>query len=556
MRTLLSLIALATVIQVSADDILRFTNGDQLHGAYKGINDKGGVMWERKDIDNALTLQPENIRHIILQGAAPQVGVSAHSYIKLNNGDQIPGEVLSLDDKNVSIRSHVIGEITLPTTSISSICPNPFGGKLKYAGPFSADGWEILPVDAKVSKNMDQNNGMAGVRIQVLGAGGNAVQLPQVAPDAEKKEDKEKEAKKEKEEKPQPAWQHNGSAWYHLKGIEPLARKNCLGEKSLIRFRLSWRDRLSAYIAIHADYAKAPEAKEKEEGDDKKNAKNAAAQRQPMVFFNGMPQNLANTFGNALVLNLNQSYFNLSRCGFDADGEPFTRRMNHIQSSAQLPDSGDAVFEIRSDRTTGLMMLFINGQYAAQWEELDPIAVDADAAKDEKVDPPLGNGFGLQCVSAAMPMRLSDMIITDWNGIKDSAYSMSNEHRDIILLGNGTDRYSGEISGIKDNKVFFKNAYSELEIPLEEISEIVFAKKEDSEPEDASAQTVTARFYPTGKISGVALSSDNKQLEINHPNAAKLKVDLSTAITLEFNDENPFLEVMDEKQAEELVPKK
>lgn len=562
MRTLLSLVALTTVIHADPDDILRFTNGDQLHGQYKGISDKGSVLWERKDLDAALTLQPENIRHIVLQGGAPQQNAPSYSYVMLNNGDQIPGEVISFDEKSVSIHSQVIGDITIDTKFVSSICPNPFGGKLQYAGPFSADGWDLVSVDEKLAQNQGGNNGMAGVRIQVLGGQGgiqgNAIPVvPPAKPDDKKDDKKEKDTK---EKKPEHSWQHNGSAWYHLKGVEALARKNCLGEKTLLRFRLSWRDRLSAYIAIHADFAKAPAPKEEEEakdGDDKKNAKKPAPARQPMVFFNGMPQNLANTFGNALVLNLNQSYFNLTRCGFDANGEAFTRRMNHIQSTVQLPDSGNATFEIRSDRTKGLLLLFIDGQYAAQWEELDPIAKGAPKADDDVAqDPPLGNGFGLQCTNSNAPMRLSDMVITDWNGIKDSAYSMSNEHRDIILLGNGTDRYSGEITSIKDNKVYFKNSYSELEIPLQEISEIVFAKNDLTEPEETSDQTVTTRFYPTGKITGIAMNSNETHLDINHANAGKLKIDLSTAITLEFNDENPFLEVMDDNQPDELAPQK
>jgi LacI family transcriptional regulator len=64
----------------------------------------------------------------------------------------------------------------------------------------------------------------------------------------------------------------------------------------------------------------------------------------------------------------------------------------------------------------------------------------------------------------------------------------------------------------------------------------------------------TACFYPTGKISGLPLPSAKKILEINHSSAAKLRVDLSNAIALEFSDENPFLEAMDNNNEKKLLP--
>jgi hypothetical protein len=79
-----------------------------------------------------------------------------------------------------------------------------------------------------------------------------------------------KDEKKKVEEKPDPSWKHLGSAWYHLKGLDPLTLKDCMAETTLLRFRLAWRDRLSANIAFHADFAKPPAADEKDE--NKKNA--------------------------------------------------------------------------------------------------------------------------------------------------------------------------------------------------------------------------------------------------------------------------------------------
>ncbi len=569
MRTLVSLLTLTVAFAETPKDVLRFTNGDQLHGTYQGIGENAGIIWNRDDLAAPISLKAENVRHIVLAEASAQkqTATAAHSYVTLSNGDQIPGEIVKLDDTSILLRGAVTGEMTLPLASIAEICPNPFGGKLLYAGPFSPEGWEVLEF-AKADKEAgeaakaaaDAAAKAAMAAVEAAKAALNAAGLPDPV---KEKDDKEKEEPK----KEKLAWQHTGAAWYHIDGAQPLVRKDCLGESTSIRFRLAWRERLGVNIALHCDFSKAPEAK-KDDPAAPVPAQGAAplagARVIPLnrgqIFINGNSQNQSLIFGNALVLNIYSTYFSLSRCGFDANGAPIMQRMMHTQSSVRLPESGDATFELRSDRNSGLLMLFINGEYAAQWEELDPLAANDDTPENkdgaEKKDPPLGNGFGIQAITGNTPIRLSDVVISEWNGVKDSAYSMNNEHRDIVLLTNGTDRYSGDVIGINDGKLRFKTAYSELEIPLQEISEISFAKKSASEKTETPQDNVTARFYPVGKISGVMQVSDRKTLNIQHPTAGKLAIDLSTAISLEFSDENPFLEALDEKEKEDLVPDK
>ena len=554
--------SLASLALAQSTDLLRFTNGDQLHGSFLGISENHDISWKRDDVSEAMTLKTENIRHVILQNNTPQEAPADFAFISLNNGDQIPGKVLAFDEKTVQIESQTVGTISIPTTAVASICPNPFGGKLLYVGPFSPDKWEV-----KNYKGATPQSNQGQVEVRVLGAGGaqniNPAQLQQLLqgvkgalPDgaeAAPKKDEKKDAKKE--EKPDPSWKHLGSAWYHLKGLDPLTRKDCMTERTLLRFRLAWRERLSANIAFHADFANPPVIDEKDE--DKKKA--AKPQNAGIQLFNNSSQAPAASFGNALVLNLYQTYFSLSRCGYDADGNAFSQPLTRGQSNVQLPDTGEATIEIRSDRKKGLIMLFIDGKYAAQWEQVE-LQEEADAA-EEAAEPdapqqaPLGNGFAIQCQNTNSPMRLSDVVIAEWNGIQDSAYSMSHEERDIVLLANGTDRYSGKISRIENGTAYLKSSLSDLEIPLTDIAEIVFAKKPSDSPEEAAAGNVTVRFYPVGKISGLPLKSSETQLEINHPSAKNLTIRLERAIALEFNDESPFLEVMDEQADNAEMPK-
>lgn len=518
-------LCLALCSLASAADVLRFTNGDQLHGTFQGINDTNAILWNRDDLSAPLTLKTDQVRHILLQTQQAPLDQQSFAYISLTCGDQIPGQVTQLSQENAVIRSHALGEITLPTSHIQAIHPQPIGGTIHHIGPYSSEGWEIL-TEKKSPKN-DQ------AHVEVKPA-------PPTNPE---------EKKKLPEKKPtDPTWVHAGTAWYHTKGTEPLARKNCLGERTMLRFRLAWRERLNANIAIHADFAPPPPAADDAEAHD-----GEAPAKKRVAFFNGMPQNQVQLYGNALVLNIFQTYFSLNRCGYDASGQIISQRMMHTQSNVQLPDSGDAVIEIRSDRTKGMIMLFINGQYAAQWEDIEQLQnTPKDPSKD--ADPPLGNGFAIQCTNANAPMRLSDLLIADWNGIKDSAHSLTHEERDIVLLSNGTDRYSGEILRIDQQKAFFRTQYSTLEIPLSEIAELHLARPNPSAEPENTEGSITARFYPTGKISGIPLTSAPRTLQLRSRFNTNWQVNLTHAIALDFHDENPFLDTMDDAPPKPLTP--
>lgn len=518
-------LSLALCSLASAEDVLRFSNGDQLHGTFQGINEANAILWSRNDLQAPLTLKTQQVRHVLLQTQQAPLKAESFAYIRLICGDQIPGQVLRMTKETTVIRSHALGEISLPTAQIEAIHPQPIGGVIHYIGPYSADGWEVLQEKPQPQSDQPQ------------------VEVKPV-PDAPK----DPAAKDQAQRKELAAWIHAGTAWYHTKGTEPLIRKNCLGERTILRFRLSWRERLNANIALHADFAPPPAEEKKDDAKDG----DAPAQKR-MAFFNGMPQNQVQLYGNALVLNIYQTYFSLNRCGYDASGQIISQRMMHTQSNVQLPDSGDAIMEIRSDRSKGMIMLFVNGQYAAQWEDIEQLKSTPDDAEAD-ADPLLGNGFALQCTNATAPMRLSDLIIADWNGIKDSAHSMSHDERDIVLLSNGTDRYSGEILRIDQQKAFFRTSYSTLEIPLSEIAELNFARPKTAEEPEISEGTITARFYPIGKISGIPLASAAGSLQLRSRFDTPWQVDLTHAIAIDFHDDHPFLETMDEVEEKPLTP--
>jgi hypothetical protein len=122
-------------------DLLRFTNGDQLHGSYQGVKEGGVVVWKRDDIDEPVELKPEKLRQVILRGGRPIESHASLGHVALINGDRIPGNVTGFDETTISIDTSFAGTLRIPRNQVGMIAPSPLGGRVNYHGPFVEDEW-------------------------------------------------------------------------------------------------------------------------------------------------------------------------------------------------------------------------------------------------------------------------------------------------------------------------------------------------------------------------------------------------------------------------------
>ncbi len=181
-----------------------------------------------------MRVKPEGIRQIVFNGGQPGIHASKTSHVSLINGDQIPGTITSLDDKQLVLSSPIVGEITIPRDQLKSLSPNPFDGKLSYAGPFTSEGWVMLT-------------------------------YPEVKKAGDEVEEEEEEEKIEEES--QPDWVYSGAAFFNARDQAPLALKTNLPKTGRLQFDVSWKGRLNLQIALHADYTRPiiPEIEAEEE---------------------------------------------------------------------------------------------------------------------------------------------------------------------------------------------------------------------------------------------------------------------------------------------------
>ncbi|MDX1680486.1 MAG: hypothetical protein R3242_07135 [Akkermansiaceae bacterium] len=485
-----------------AGDLLRFSNGDQLHGRFLGISEGPKLQWQREDLQEVAEFNPSNLRHAVLRNGSPAAPLDSTSVVELVNGDRLPGTITALDESQVTVETSCAGTITLDRNLVSKVAPQPHGGRLHYHGPFSEDPWQVNSYKSgdadQLRSNILQARGVGGK----IGGQGEA---------------------REAGEAPLPDWRHSGAAWY-WKSDEPgsaLILRDAMPKRSTLRFDLAWKNKLMVAIAVHADFCTEEKLVEAEEADAPGNA--------PLPEFSPhSSNNLPNIFGNAYILQLHSNYLVIYRTVVMEDGTMSKLRVRKSSSRLKLEDRSKATLEIRSDLENSTCSFFVDGNFICQWR--DP------ALKQEGLEPVDGSSFAIMPITRSGPLRLSDMVLAEWNGMPDSARSLENEEQDIVLMTNGLDRFSGKAIALESGTLRFKGRHGEFMLPIHDIAELRFATNERLKPEPPSGLVMTMRFSPMGRITGTPVSGDRETLRLRHPLAGELDIRNDAAVMFEFNE--------------------
>jgi hypothetical protein len=492
LRIFTSIIGILPVIAIAENnDLLRFDNGDQLHGDYEGLGENNTVIWNRnKPEGKAIQFNSSDIRQVILNAGKPEKVITNLSYIGTINGDRFPSIIQEIDDKRALVQTDVAGVLEIPRDQIAIIAPNPMGGRVLYHGPFDKAEW--------TQRTYNHTKG-----------------IPKDIDEA----DIEKES---------PLWKFSGSAWYWKDGRmgTAITRDTGMTDRSVLQFDIAWKNRLSLTVAFHANFKTPDNVKPTNQPNDHGQSTSIS--------------NLPHIFGSSYILHLYSNYVVLYRSGFDDEGKSFMTRLQSKNSSLRLSNSGSAEIEIRCNRVSGEIILFIDGEFVCDWKEKADRQINPDAPPDEYIGKGEGYGFMLQMDDS--PLRISDVIVADWNGIPDSARSLESDTSDIVLLNNGTDRFSGKISSVKDGKVNLIGKFGKFSFPINEISEIRFAKSSLKTVDPSKESEFKVKFHPHGSISGQIISGNLKNIHLNNSAAGEINIDLSSASILEFKSMKSYLD--------------
>lgn len=485
----------ALLLAAAADpsDLLRFTNGDQLHGSFQGLKEGPQVVWQRDDVSAPVDFATTELRHIVLRGGRPAKPLETLSHLALVNGDRVPGKIVQLDASAVTLETPYAGTLRIPRDQIAMLAPSPLGGRLHYHGPFIEDEWTMAHAS-----------------------------FPDGMPPAPAMSDDTPDR-----------WKFSGSAWYwpNKKSGTALLRENAMPDRAILRFDIAWKSRLSVGIAFHADFAKPAPAERDEEPPVRRVGR----------FVSGDSTILPALFGNSYVLQLFSTHIALFRTSTGENDRPPVERVQTNSNPIRLGDSGKATVEIRGNRLSGEISLFINDEFVVQWSEANDHQQDAGGYAGK------GNGFGFVVQGDESPVRISDVMVAEWNGMPDSARSLQVNTQDIVLLANGTDRFSGKVDSLEDGKVVLDGKYGRFQFALDDIAEIRFARDQLAEATELPSDQLIVRLGPLGRISGRPISGDASAVRIISPVAGEMNLNLDSAVMLDFQ---PSTNILDDWEAE------
>jgi hypothetical protein len=485
-------------------DLLRFTNGDQLHGSFLGIKEGPQAVWRRDDVSGPVDFKTTSIRHVVLNGGRPLKPLGSLSHLGLVNGDRVPGTITGIDSEFVMLDTPSAGLLKIARRQVAMLAPNPLGGRVFYYGPFGPEDWKMthpslpdgLPPEAAAPKENGKNEEEHAASGEVDAPG---------------------------------RWVFSGAAWYwrSKQAGTALIRENGMPDRAVLGFDLSWKNRLSISVGFHADFAKT---KTEEDAEDKGRVR---------AFVPGDTSDLPRLFGNSYVLQMYSSYLMLYRCAVDKEGKSSLERVQLNNNNLRLGESGKAHVEIRSNRRSGSISLFVDGEFVAQWSENDLAGRHAEGYAGK------GSGFGFVVQGDDAPLRLSDIVVSEWNGMPDSARSLQIDDQDVVLLSNGTDRYAGRIAGYDNSNLLFEGKHGSFRFPLADVAEVRFAKERLAEPGEPPADNFVVRMHPVGSISGRPVSGDANMLGMVSPLLGELNLSLESAVMLDFNSSNQIIDDWD-----------
>jgi hypothetical protein len=125
------------------EDTLSFLNKDQLHGILLGIDPDAGLRWQSPESRDPIVFKAGQLSQVKLDSHKAPSGANSGQRIGLTNGDEFPGNIVSLDDKTLVLDTWYAGRLSIPRAMLRRIIPMSDAASTLYEGPTSLDGWSV-----------------------------------------------------------------------------------------------------------------------------------------------------------------------------------------------------------------------------------------------------------------------------------------------------------------------------------------------------------------------------------------------------------------------------
>ena len=126
----------------SNNDLLQFLDGSSVHGRLQSATAGARLAWEHPDARGPIQFRPTNIAWIRFEKAKPVAAQSQPGCrFRFNNGDEVFGNVISIDDDALSFETWFGGSLKAPRRALQQMVFLSKGFSISYEGPTSEEGW-------------------------------------------------------------------------------------------------------------------------------------------------------------------------------------------------------------------------------------------------------------------------------------------------------------------------------------------------------------------------------------------------------------------------------
>jgi hypothetical protein len=121
-----------------------FRNGDLLTGQLETITATNTVHWRHGDAQSRIEFQRDALAEVHLGAlGTPPATSPNYCFVRFTNGDELAGNLKSLDEKEVALETWYAGTLTLPRAKVAALRPAGPWPRAIFAGPDSLDGWTM-----------------------------------------------------------------------------------------------------------------------------------------------------------------------------------------------------------------------------------------------------------------------------------------------------------------------------------------------------------------------------------------------------------------------------
>lgn len=415
-------VAISSAVMAEEKDVLRFLNGDSLHGKFIKVDETH--LWWQRGSNPAARFDLDEIRHLAFNNGRGHKFIEPQWSLELITGDRLPGDLVSMDTESLALSTEFAGDLTFRRDQVKSLQQIPNGQELIFFGPYHDQNWDVL------CRKMQ----------------GDEADDPPVGFD---------------------------SAAFYCRSIGFLTASDVtLPDDFELNFRLSLRDAGMMCVGFFSDRARVGDEGFREQVESGE-IRYLRQTLYPEVVGNGLIFEIFSNIAKLYQLELTEvDQGEKPEDGLednDAGAEAPVKQGNlvNLGETARFSDSArelDSVITIRSSRGRGLTQMLVDGQLVGTWTE-QQLGKAASA-----------NGTALHFLAMRGRSKISEVSVNHWNLMPDSALSMHSPDRDILLLNSGTDRFAGTIGKLEEGVIEVESHFGHLKIEPREIAYLSFAE--------------------------------------------------------------------------------